>query len=87
MVINDIGFQYLDWDIANKIHGNGLPNVRRNMERLINVNFMIDRFSKTCDKLSLIQICARMANKSGIVSDGGFNECENVLHWMRNGLP
>ena len=44
MVINDIGVQYLDWDIADKIHGNGLPNVRRNMERLINVNFMIDIF-------------------------------------------
>ena len=34
-------------NISNKIHGNGLPNVRRNMERLINVNFMIDRFSMT----------------------------------------
>ena len=45
MVINDIGVQYLDWDITDKIHGNGLPNVRRNMERLINFNFMIDRFS------------------------------------------
>ena len=47
MVINDIGVQYLNWDITDKIHGNGLPNVRRNMERLINVNFMIDRFSMT----------------------------------------
>ena len=45
MVINEIGVQYFDWDIADKIHGNGLPNVGRNMERLINVNFMIDRFS------------------------------------------
>ena len=34
-------------NIANKIHGNGIPNVRRNMERLINVNFMIDRFIMT----------------------------------------
>ena len=45
MLINEIGVQYLDWDITVKIHGNGLPNVRRNMEMLINVNFMIDRFS------------------------------------------
>ena len=87
MVINGIGVQYLDWDIADQIHGNGIPNVRRNMERLINVNFMIDRFSKTCDKLSLIQICARISNKSGIVSDGGFYECENFHHWMRNVIP
>ena len=28
-----------------------------------------------------------MANKSGIVSDGGFYECENVHYWMRNGIP
>ena len=28
-----------------------------------------------------------MANKSGIVNDGGFYECENVHHWMRNGIP
>ena len=45
MVINGIGVQYLDWDITDKIHGNRLPNVRRNMERLINVHFMIERFS------------------------------------------
>ena len=35
----------------------------------------------------LIQICARMSDKSGVVSDGGFYECENFHHWMRNGLP
>ena len=45
MVINGIGVQYLDWDIADQIHGNGIPNVRRNMERLINVTSMIGRFS------------------------------------------
>ena len=45
MVTNGIGVQYLDWDITDKIHGNRLPNARRNMERLINVNFMIERFS------------------------------------------
>ena len=44
MVINGIGVQYLYWYIGDKIHGNGLPNVRRNMERLINVNFIIDMF-------------------------------------------
>ena len=43
-LINDIGVEYLDWDIIDKIHGNGLPNVRRNMERLINFNFMISTF-------------------------------------------